>query len=275
MKKILIFTDLDGTLLDHDSYSIRSSKKALQLLHLQNIPVIFCSSKTYEEQLFIQQKLGIDFPFIIENGSAIIIPSNYFAKPPTTSAPISPKHHIITLAKHDAKEIASVLQVLNESNDTRIYGYAGASVSEVAAATGLKGKAIHRAKNRWFTETLLSAPPNHAALQALEKAGFSVSQGGRFLTIQDKEIDKGKAVAYMAQLYEAHWKGKPLTIAIGDSPNDAAMLKAVDKPYLVQKTNGTWSAMDMDGLNKINEIGPKGFRKMATDLLASLSPSAT
>lgn len=184
-------------------------------------------------------------------------------------APISPAHHIITLAKHNAKDIAGILQALNESNETRLYGFADAPINEIAAATGLKGKALQRAKNRWFTETLLSAPPSQAALQALDEAGFSVSQGGRFRTIQDKEVDKGKAVAYTAQLFEDHWQEKPLTIGIGDSPNDAALLKAVDMPYLVQKPNGTWSDMAINGLHKINEIGPKGFRKMVNELLKS------
>lgn len=45
MKKLLIFTDLDGTLLDHHNYDWSPTKPALQRLAELNLPLIFNSVK--------------------------------------------------------------------------------------------------------------------------------------------------------------------------------------------------------------------------------------
>ena len=44
MKKI-VFTDLDGTLLDLKSYSYARSREAVEFLQNREIPLVFCSSK--------------------------------------------------------------------------------------------------------------------------------------------------------------------------------------------------------------------------------------
>ncbi len=42
----LVFTDLDGTLLNHDDYSWEAARPALEELQRQSIPLILVSSKT-------------------------------------------------------------------------------------------------------------------------------------------------------------------------------------------------------------------------------------
>jgi mannosyl-3-phosphoglycerate phosphatase len=103
-------------------------------------------------------------------------------------------------------------------------------------------------------------------LKILDEAGLCVSQGGRFLTIQDKEVDKGKAVTMLTHLFEKEWKEKPLSIGIGDSPNDASFLKVVDKAFLVQKHDGNWADFEIHGMKKVAAIGPKGFLTVAQNI---------
>ena len=71
---IVIFTDLDGTLLDHASYRWDEAKPALDLCHRFHIPVIMVSSKTMAEMNMLQQELGLSYPFISENGGGIFFP---------------------------------------------------------------------------------------------------------------------------------------------------------------------------------------------------------
>ena len=78
MKKI-VYTDLDGTLLDHDTYSFEESKPGLELLKKLEVPIIFCTSKTRFEIEEYREKLGNSHPFISENGGGIFIPKNYFS----------------------------------------------------------------------------------------------------------------------------------------------------------------------------------------------------
>ncbi|WP_257266835.1 HAD hydrolase family protein [Endozoicomonas sp. ONNA2] len=66
--RLLVFTDLDGSLLDHDHYGWAAAQPALELLGEREIPVVFNTGKTLEEVLVIQRQMGIDQPFITENG---------------------------------------------------------------------------------------------------------------------------------------------------------------------------------------------------------------
>ncbi len=78
MKKIVVFTDLDGTLLDHATYSHEPALPALQLLREQQIPLVLCSSKTRTEIEYYRRLLDNHDPFVSENGGGIFIPEGYF-----------------------------------------------------------------------------------------------------------------------------------------------------------------------------------------------------
>ena len=46
---LLVFTDLDGTLLDHETHSFKRALPAIKILKEKNIPLIFSTSKTRAE----------------------------------------------------------------------------------------------------------------------------------------------------------------------------------------------------------------------------------
>ena len=75
-KRLVVFTDLDGCLLDHDSYSFAPAAEALAVLAAQGIPLVLCSSKTRAEIEMLQQDLGVAHPFVSENGGALFLPSS-------------------------------------------------------------------------------------------------------------------------------------------------------------------------------------------------------
>ena len=67
----LVFTDLDGSLMEHETYSIEAARPALAELADRGITPIFASSKTATEIISIQASSGLNAPFICENGAAI------------------------------------------------------------------------------------------------------------------------------------------------------------------------------------------------------------
>jgi len=71
-------------------------------------------------------------------------------------------------------------------------------------------------------------------------------------------------------LFTGLWEEKPLTFAVGDSPNDAPMLLAVDNPFVVQRPNGTWADLQIRGLEKIPAPGPSGFSQMVDQILQEI-----
>ena len=69
--QILIFTDLDGSLLDHNNFEFREIQNFILKCIKNGIKIIPNTSKTkIEIQVFIDQ-LGQNLPFIVENGAAI------------------------------------------------------------------------------------------------------------------------------------------------------------------------------------------------------------
>ena len=69
---LLIYSDLDGTLLDIHTYDWQPAAGWLERLQDNQIPIVLCSSKTAAEMLEIQSDLGLDgLPFIAENGAVI------------------------------------------------------------------------------------------------------------------------------------------------------------------------------------------------------------
>ena len=57
-RSIVIFTDLDGSLLDHEGYSCESALRALALVRARSIPLVFATSKTRSEVVRLQEDMG-------------------------------------------------------------------------------------------------------------------------------------------------------------------------------------------------------------------------
>ena len=71
MQKILIFTDLDGSLLHRDTFKFDEIKDYLTQLIYKGIFIIPNTSKTEKEILDFNNELGSSLPYICENGAAI------------------------------------------------------------------------------------------------------------------------------------------------------------------------------------------------------------
>jgi len=260
----LIFTDLDGTLLDHHNYSATGSAHAIQTLLEHTWPLVFCSSKTFAEQRALQRALGLTQPFIIENGAAVAIPQGYFPNLAGAAMTVD-AYEIYPLAHADAAALRSVLGDMEG-----IRGFADASDDELSTLTGLHGVALDRARDRWFTETLITPLDAGKAGKIMEKLavnGWSLSRGGRFHTVVSAQADKGLAMRWLADVYARHLPVKPLLVALGDSPNDQHMLAQADVAFLVQRHDGTWADLDLPRAIKIEGIGPAGFSKAIAQLV--------
>ena len=258
--KLVIFTDLDGTLLDLKTYSYDKALPSIEHLRQKGIPIVFCSHKTRAEQEEYRQKLGINDPFIVENGGAIFIPQDYF--------PFSFDYHkaenkyqIIELGI-PYREIRRVLEQIRAEVKVNFKGWGDMTAEELAALTGLDREAARRAKKREYDETInLEGNPEEIdrVLNAIKQAGLNYAHGGRYYGVMGTN-DKGKAVTILSDLYRKLW-GKIKTIGLGDSQNDLPMLSAVDMPILVQKTDGSWEDIDLPHLHKVRGIGPEGWTR--------------
>jgi mannosyl-3-phosphoglycerate phosphatase len=72
------------------------------------------------------------------------------------------------------------------------------------------------------------------------------------------------------------WTDEILTIGLGDSLNDLALLETVDIPVLLKKEDGSYQQEILDKLkvHKALEIGPRGWNRAALDLMEKYDPNA-
>jgi mannosyl-3-phosphoglycerate phosphatase family protein len=250
VKKInyLIFTDLDGTLLD-DNCKFLDAIATLKKLKQKNIPVIFCSGKSFVEENVFRKKMNINHPLITEDGSAIYIPKKYFKN---KQGKLKGTYEHIHLGV-DYSKIKKVIKKLGQHY--HIQSYSNMTAKEVGKEMNLDLESAKRAKNRQLSETIIKA--DKKALKELKKK-FNVVIGGKAIHVYGKNTSKGKTVKILTKIYKEEL-GKVTTIGIGNSYNDEPMLRAVDKPALVKNTNGKWANIRIAKLYKAKNIGPKGW----------------
>lgn len=199
MKKLIIFTDLDGTLLDCSDYSFDKALPALQLIKEKNIPLIICSSKTRKEIEYYRKKLYNIHPFITENGGGTYIPKDYFKfKIQDSTFEIEEKdgYKIITLGARYPDLRKAIEELRGKGFD--IKGFGDMAVEEIASLTKLTREEAEMAKERDFDEPFIFAGTVHELpllFDAIKKKGFNYTQG-QFHHILGNS-DKGRAVAYL------------------------------------------------------------------------------
>ena len=258
--KLLIFTDLDGSLLDHDNYSHAPADELLHAIDTNNIPLIPVSSKTLNELEVFRNSIHNKHPFIVENGAAAFIPVDYFAEQPLNTQTIAnywvkewvaPRQHWQSLLENTAGEFSDCYT-----------SFAQAGVEGIMAMTGLDVAAATRAAKKHYSEPLQwhgSKEQQQVFVAQLRSQGANVLEGGRFLHISG-HCDKGIALKWLAEQFSLHSDQAVKTLAIGDSDNDIAMLKSAD--YAVVVRSPVHEPLQLAAPAKVytsNNTGPTGW----------------
>ena len=266
--KQVIFTDLDGTLLDSETYSYEKSLEPINRLKEIGIPIILCSAKTRAEQEIYRGELGLSHPFVVENGGAIFIPRSYF--------PFRLDYHrtvddllVIELAIPRGR-VRKLLAKIGRENDFRFKGFADMSAAEVAEITGLSLESAALAQQREYDEPVefsSCGKDTNEFLAKLGEAGLRWSHGGQLYHIVGGG-GKGKAVETLSSLYRKMW-GEITTIGLGNGLNDLPMLSQVDIPILVQKRDHSWEDVNLPRLRKVQGVGPEGWSRAIVEIFGS------
>ncbi|WP_029520762.1 HAD-IIB family hydrolase [Persephonella sp. IF05-L8] len=268
---LVIFTDLDGSLLNHDDYSYSDATESLEKIKKLKIPLIFTTSKTRIEVELLQQEIGIKEPFIVENGAAIFFPLGY--RNFRIDAPVKDNYQVIVLGETYQKIREFFNRVKGEFG---LKGFGDMSVEEVAALTGLSVEKAKLAKQREFTEPFITEKPELLSeLEKLaEKNGLKITKGGRFYHLIGKNQDKGKAVKITSDIFKKNI-GDIITIGIGDSKNDIPMLENVDIPILIPKINNKYEEVNIKNLIKAPYPGSKGWNAVVRRLINEFTPDGS
>ncbi|HET8902773.1 MAG TPA: HAD-IIB family hydrolase [Saccharospirillum sp.] len=246
----MVLTDLDGTLLDHDSYDWRPAEPALRALQARGVPVIAATSKTAAELVSLRTDIPYLAPLMAcENGAVVI----------------------------DDRPGFQTREVLGEATDTLIgwfelasrktgaqgIGFHQASDQQVADWTGLRLADAAQARAREASLPVyfpVDWPRRTEFIRAVEAQGGRVLEGGRFLHLAGY-ADKGTAL---------HWMKRRLnieqTVALGDGGNDDAMLAQATIAIRIP-TAGTRRPESLTTIRRACQPGPAGWNEAMMSLL--------
>ena len=256
----IVVTDLDGTLLDQDTYAWEPARPALDRLRAERIPCVFVTSKTRAEVEYWRRGIGNTHPFIIENGGALVVPQDYFPAPLPGATTIEWGAAYAVLV--DALKNAAA------STGCQVRGFSEMSVAEVADACGLPEEQARLAKMRDYDEPFLVIDPTRtAALRAAIAAqGFRCTSGGRFEHITG-DNDKGRAVSALLRLYRQTY-GDVISVGLGDGLNDIPLLASVTLPVVMPSPQMAEMLQLVPHAMVADGPGPEGWNRAVLSALA-------
>ncbi len=268
MKKILVFTDLDGTLLNHYNYSWRDAVPALTELNEKAFPVVFTSSKTSAEIMQLKRKMENYHPFISENGAIANIPEQYFENNQTEN---NIDQYQATYFTKSYQDIINTLNKYRNEFQFNFRGFNDMEIDDLIALTDLSVQQAINAKQRQASEPFLwkgSESEFTKFKEHLTEEDLIVTSGGRFFHVMSN-VHKGQTIQWLINKYQvANPEVEWVTIGLGDSYNDIQMLETVDYSVFINNPGTTQPDLSsIDNLFKTQLPGPAGWNKAIFELL--------
>jgi mannosyl-3-phosphoglycerate phosphatase len=271
----LVATDLDGTLLDRETYECAPARPALDALRERGVPLVLVSSKTRAEMEPLADAIGTTGPLIVENGGALVAPRHAVAAWPPW--PAEGDRAVLALGVNRQRLLAELPVVAREAGVT-VRSFAAMSVAEVAALTGLSREQAALALRREYDEPFVveNAPGRDADIdERLDRAargrGLRVTHGGRVHHLTGP-ADKGQALRTLVHAWPGGFRGD--VVGLGDAANDVSLLLAADRPILMPRPDGSLDpvlAARLPAAERAPGPGPAGW---AAAVLAALAGEA-
>ena len=226
--RYLLFSDVDGTMLDADTYQWEEALPGIESARKHGMPIIFNTSKTEQETRLLGEELGIRAPFSIENGGAVYVPPGTFDDGEAEGLiPFGAPYPVIRAA---LDELAP---------SYRFQGISDMSEKEVEAACGLPAGAMAAARERHFTEPLVWRDDPRRLdefAERLRRHGLNLKRGDRFVHVMGT-TDKRVALEHLVPRYRQRYPGV-MSVALGNGPNDLGMMDAADIAVVINNPGG-------------------------------------
>ena len=258
---MIIFTDLDGSLLHRDNFKFDEIKDYIKNLIDNGVIIIPNTSKTEKEIEEFIKELGKELPFISENGSSIhglnLINANF----PNKIILSRDKEELIKIfnskVPDNLKAKCKFISEMNSKQQNNIFG--------------LQGNNLKNALNRKYTIPFLFEGDNlekNKLLKILKSSSLTMQEGGRVLNLGDK-TDKVKSMNQVLKIYRKV-ENKIKVIGVGDNFNDLDMLRNCDIPCLVFNDQFKQDQININNLIFSNKPSPEGWADVIKTALVKL-----
>ena len=243
---LLVFTDLDGTLLSHNGYSWDAARPALKRIADIDAGIVLASSKTGPEMSTLREDMGLQhWPAIVENGAGLLEP---YATAVFNASPYA--------------QLRADLMKLPANIRDCFWGFGDMDLTEIRSRTGLSHADAQRAQQRAFSEPgvwLGTTDQKDEFLYHLAKFGIAAREGGRFLTLSFGQTKADQMALITSRFGPRH------TIALGDAPNDIEMLEAADVGVIIANPHKSplplLKGETAGRITRTTHEGPKGWNE--------------
>ena len=263
--KVLIFTDIDGSLLHRDTFKFDEIKDYLIQLISKGIFIIPTTSKTEKEILEFNNELGSRLPYISENGATIsglnLLNKNF----PKKLILSREKDNLLTIFKNvvpfSLQKKCKWISEMHKKNQSLIFG--------------LKDKKLNMALDRKYTIPFLfegNKSEKNDLSKIIKSEDLYLQEGGRVINLTDK-VSKAKALKIFVKFFKMNNRNVKI-IAVGDNYNDLEMLKISDFPCLVFNNTFTLDEIPIDNLITTDKPSPEGWADVIKMALVKLKKNS-
>jgi mannosyl-3-phosphoglycerate phosphatase len=267
----LIFTDLDGTLVDSVTARWDAAETALRLTQDQGIPLVLCSSRTFAECLYFQRKMALRGPIIYENGAGVALPKSQFRRPTQPPSEEVDDFWLCGIAKPYA-EVRAFLMIQRRQKHFQFSGFGDLTEAQLSALTGWEADIAELAKQRRHNEALFwldNAKQFDVFATEVMGQNLRLTRGSQLMHL-GSACDKGQAARWLINFYSKLLGAKPHVLALGDTSNDVPLLRLADVAVVIRPPHCIplqYKANDHQQLMIADGIGPEGWNQIIQQIL--------
>tara|TARA_Y100000768_G_scaffold312500_1_gene247192 strand:- start:869 stop:1666 length:798 start_codon:yes stop_codon:yes gene_type:complete len=250
---VIIFTDLDGTLLHRDTFKFDEIKDYINSLISKGIIIIPNTSKTEAEIEDFNKKLDLNLPFISENGSAIFGLDTLNKNFPNNIVLSREKEITLKIFQKNVPENlrskCKLITKMEKKIQRKIFG--------------LTDKNLKNVLNRNYSTSILfkgNSEQKKDLFKIVKNIGLSLHEGGRVINLCDN-VSKVKAMNRVIKMIKKI-ENEIKTIGVGDNYNDLDMLRNSNIACLVFNDQFLMEPININNCIVSKQSAPLGWEEV-------------
>jgi mannosyl-3-phosphoglycerate phosphatase len=255
MATILLFSDVDGTVLGRDGrYAVTAEELAPWL---PRVDIVLASSRTVRELVRNQRDLGIEGPVVAENGAIAAFPWQPAAAIGAERALIDGHPWWVSMLGWPADRLRAQVQ-----RAAAHVGIAYVDQDHVEPGLGRVASVLVRPDGPHRDMAALAPLATE-----LRRVGCTVASGGDWLAVTGS-ADKDTGARAVRQALTLAGHRYTLVAAVGNGDNDLPLLHAAERGYVISCEDGSWHpALDAHpGSERVVAPGIAGWRELVRRL---------
>jgi mannosyl-3-phosphoglycerate phosphatase len=267
----LIFTALEGALLNPHSRSFSGAEEARAEVNRRQIPYVLLTSRTRAEIEPLRRELEHRHPFITESGGGVFIPDGYFNLR-IPGAQRCGRYLCVAVGK-SYREVAAALDEIAQECGIGVAGFHHMNAREVAQNTRLRPREAELARDREFDEPFFFTSADERAIArfvtAAGQRGFQARRGSTFWRFSSG-CDTASAVRLLTRLFRQNSYIKLRTVGIGSAAEDLHWLQVVDDGVLLpspEEEPNAAAAPDLQRISVGEVSGPAGWNSVVLGII--------